>query len=721
MAEVDPTVQRNAPNRSVNDPLVECLLFLCRYHGHSASRETLIAGLPLESGALAPPEFERAAGRAGMASQLVAVNLRSVNRALLPGVLLRADDTACVLTSLDRRAGTATVVYPELNQSEVTVSLRDLEQESTGWFIYVQPRFAFDERAGSAAPGHQDHWFWSVIRENRGLYRDVLTAAVMINLFAVAMPLFIMNVYDRVVPNAAVETLWVLAAGAFLVISADLVLRILRSRFVDRAASRADVKLSASIMERVLGIRMANRPSSTGSFANSVHAFESVRGFIGSMSVVALVDLPFVLLFAGIVALIGWQLVIPVIIGALGVLIYALIAQRQLQRLSEQAMRAGAMRNATLVESLTDIETVKAFGVESRIQGEWERTSVFLAQNAARMRLLSASVTSGAQWAQHAVGISVIIVGVYLSMDNALSMGGMIAAYLLSARAMAPIAQAAALIMQYHQSAAALESLDEIMNQPVERPAGKSWVSRPRLSGSIEFRDVTFSYPQTGGVVLDHVSFRVSAGEHIGVLGRNGSGKSTVEKLILGLYEPDQGAVLIDGVDARQIDPAELRRAVGYVPQDISLFDGSLRDNLTLGHPDVDDERLLEAIRLSGLGPMVDRHPDGFDRPMGERGKLVSGGQRQSIAIARALLHDPPMLVLDEPTGSLDHSSEVAIKQNLQEVIRQKTLLVNTHRSSMLDLVDRILVIDSGKLVADGPKDEVVEALRQGRISGGQR
>ncbi|MFP4252566.1 MAG: type I secretion system permease/ATPase [Guyparkeria sp.] len=703
------------------DALTECLTFLCRYHGTPMSRESLVAGLPLEQGRLAPPEFERAARRAGLSSRFVSGKVRSVNPALLPAIALRDEDGACVITGVDRKAGIATVIYPELNDAEVEIGLDALEAETSGWLVYVQPQFRFDERAGGLAPRADQHWFWGVIRQNRGLYRDVLVAAVMINLFAVAMPLFIMNVYDRVVPNAATDTLWVLGAGVFLAISADLALRVMRSRFVDLAASRADVKLSSNIMERVLGMRMANRPASTGSFANTVHAFESVRGFIGSMSVVSLVDLPFVLLFAGIVALIGWQLVVPIVLGALLVLLYALGAQRRLQRLSEDAMRAGAMRNATLVEGLTDIETVKAFGVESRLQADWEKTSVFLAQNAARMRLISATVVSGAQWAQHAVGIAIIVIGVYLIMEGELSLGGMIAAYLLSSRAMAPIGQAAGLVMQYHQSAAALDALDDVMAQPVERPPGKSWISRPGMSGEIEFRHVSFSYPQTGGVVLDDVSFRIRAGEHVAVLGRNGSGKSTIEKLILGLYEPDAGAVLIDGVDARQIDPAELRRAIGYVPQDISLFHGSLKENLALGAANVDDARILEVAKLSGLAAMINRHPEGFDMPMGERGQFVSGGQRQSIAIARALLHDPPMLVLDEPTGALDHSTEALIKRNLQRVAKHKTLLVNTHRSSMLELVDRILVIDAGRLVADGPKDEVIEALRQGRISGAER
>ncbi len=703
------------------DSLTECLIFLSRYHGTPISRESAIAGLPLENGRLAPPEFERAAHRAGLSSQLESRKVRSVNPALLPAVVLTAGDSACVLTDVDTQAGLATVVYPELNEAEVEVPLDRIESDSTGWLIYVQPRFRFDDRAGRIAPEHDEHWFWGVIRQNRGLYRDVLIAAFMINLFAVAMPLFIMNVYDRVVPNAATETLWVLGAGVMLVISADLLLRVMRSRFVDLAASRADVKLSSAIMERVLGMRMANRPASTGSFANTVHAFESVRSFIGSMSVIALVDLPFVLLFAGIVALIGWQLVIPIVIGALGILLYALVAQSRLQRLSDDAMGAGSMRNATLVEGLTDIETVKAFGAESRIQADWEKTSVFLARNAARMRLLSSSVTSGAQWAQHAVGIAIIVIGVHLIMEGELSMGGMIAAYLLSTRAMAPIGQAAGLLMQYHQSATALNALDEVMAQPVERPTGKSWIRRPVLKGEIEFRHVNFSYPEAGGEALDDVSFRIAAGEHVAVLGKNGSGKTTIEKLILGFYEPDSGAVLIDGVDARQIDPAEVRRAVGYVPQDISLFQGSLKDNLLLGTTEVDDERVVEVANLSGLSSLINRHPEGFDMPVGERGQRVSGGQRQSIAIARALLHDPPMLVLDEPTGSLDHSTEALIKRNLKQLAEEKTLLVNTHRSSMLDLADRILVLDAGKVVADGPKEEVIEALRQGRIAGADR
>lgn len=559
-----------------------------------------------------------------------------------------------------------------------------------------------------------------MIAENRRLYRDVLIAAVMINLFAVAMPLFVMNVYDRVVPNHATDTLWVLSAGIFVVLVADLLLRMMRSWFVDLGASRADVKLSASIMERVLGMKMANRPASAGSFAANIQSFESVRSFMSSLTVVALVDLPFVLLFMTIIAIIGLPLVLPIIIGALLVLTYALFAQSKMHSLSETSMRAGSMRNSTLIESLSNLETVKSFGAESKIQNTWEKTTIFLTRTAAQMRLISASITNGAQWTQHLVAVVIIMIGVYMIIEGNLTQGGLIAAYLLSSRAMAPISQAAGLLAQYHHSATAMQSLNEIMDRPVERPDGKSWISRPAIKGDIEFKRINFRYPDDERLALTDVSFKIKAGEHVAILGRNGSGKSTLEKIILGLYEPESGSVLIDGVDLRQIDPSELRRQVGYVPQDVSMFFGTLKDNIITSHPQAEDHQILKAANMSGLASFINAHPAGFDMQVGERGQLLSGGQRQSIAIARALINDPPILLLDEPTGSLDHTTEEIIKQNLSRYAKGKTMLVITHRSSLLTLADRIIVIDSGKIVADGPKAEVLEALKQGRVGSAQ-
>lgn len=557
-----------------------------------------------------------------------------------------------------------------------------------------------------------------MIRENRRLYRDVVAGSVVINLFAVAMPLFVLNVYDRVVPNHATETLWMLAAGIFVVLCFDLALRLMRSTFVDLAASRADVKLSSTLMGQVLGLRMEARPASTGSFASTLHSFESVRAFIGSATVVALVDLPFVLLFAGVIALIGVPLVLPVVGGICIVLLYALAAQGKMHELSETTWRVSAQRNATLVESLSHLETVKTLRAESRLQSQWEKATAFLSRTSAQMRLVSASVSNVAMWAQHTVAVCVIIIGVYLIIDGNLTQGGLIAAYMLSSRAMAPVSQAAALLAQYHQSSTALQSLDGVMQRPVERPEGKSFISRPVVRGEIRFDKVSLRYPDEERDALREVSLSIAPGEKVALLGRVGCGKTSLNKLLLGLYAPTSGAVMLDGVDLRQFDPVQLRRHIGYVPQDVSLFFGSLRDNIVAGggSDGVDDDALLRAIKLSGLESLVNAHPHGVDLQVGERGQMLSGGQRQAVAIARALVHDPQILLLDEPTSSMDHASEESFKANLKQYAHGKTMLVVTHRTSLLSLVDRIIVIDGGKVVADGPRDQVVDALRKGQI-----
>ncbi|MFC3283208.1 type I secretion system permease/ATPase [Litchfieldella rifensis] len=700
------------------DDLLECLRVVARAHDHDTSRDVLIAGLPLEEGYLTPGVFARAAARAGLTARHVRSRLVQLNPALFPVVLLLEPGRSCVLVSLDVKARRAQVIFPELGEAATEVGLDELQERFAGQAIYARPRFRFDTRGPEVKEQKARHWFWGVVSENRRLYRDVLAGSVMINLFAVAMPLFVMNVYDRVVPNQATETLWVLAVGIFVVLCFDLVLRLLRNAFVDLAASRADVKLSSSIMSRVLGMRMEARPASTGSFAATLQSFESVRAFIGSATVVALADLPFVLLFAAIIAVIGVPLVIPIVVGIVCVLLYALAAQSKLHELSETTWRVAAQRNATLVESLANLETVKALRAEGRLQGAWEKATAFLSRTSAQLRLVGSSVSSVAMWAQHTVAVSVIVIGVYLIIEGDLTQGGLIAAYLLSSRAMAPVSQAAALLAQYHQSSTALESLNGVMDKPVERPEGRQWVSRPVVRGEIEFKRLTLRYPGEERDALHEVSLKINPGEKVALLGRVGSGKSTLNKLMLGLYQPTSGTLMVDGVDLRQFDPIELRRHIGYVPQDVGLFFGSLRDNVVAGggSEGVEDEALLQALEIGGLNEFVNSHPHGVDLPVGERGEMLSGGQRQSVAIARAVVHDPQILLLDEPTSAMDHASEEAFKARLAEFAQAKTLVVVTHRTSLLSLVDRIVVIDAGKVVADGPKDKVVAALRSGQI-----
>ena len=700
-----------------HDPLLECLVSLARIHQQPRSHDALIAGLPLVNNCLTPSLFERAARRAGLASKVLRRPIAKINPSLLPVVLVLKDGNACLLVGWAKPGSIARVILPELGEAVVSMPLVELEANYTGEAILAQPQFQFDSRAPTVANLRHRHWFWGAMLENLPVYRDVLFAAALINVFALALPMFTMNVYDRVVPNQALETLWMLALGLVILLSADFGLRLMRGYFIDLAGKRVDVDLSSRIMERVLGTRLENRPASVGSFAANLRSFETVRDFITSATVTGLIDLPFAILFIGVIAWIDWPMAIPVLFGMLIVGSYGWLVQGKMHELAETTYRAGAMRNAGLVESLVGLETLKAIGAEGPMQRKWERSAIYLARTSAQLRLLAASTINSAMWAQQLVTVSVIVIGVYRIGMAELTMGGLIACSMLAARALAPFGQVAGLLTNYHNATTALSSLDQIMGKEVERPMDASFVSRPHFKGEIEFKDVGFTYPNGELDALRGISMHIQAGERVGIIGRVGSGKSTLLKLILGLYQPTAGAVRVDGVDIRQLDPAELRRNIGYVPQDGVLFYGTLRENIALASPSVQDHQLLTAADIGGLSGMINAHPRGFDMLVGERGESLSGGQRQGVAIARGVVNEPPILLLDEPTGSMDHTSEEIIKAKLKEFCaHHRTLLVVTHRTSLLDMVDRLIVVDNGRIVADGPKARVVEALKQGRI-----
>ena len=560
------------------------------------------------------------------------------------------------------------------------------------------------------------HWFWGAVLEQIPVYKDILAAAALVNVFALAMPIFSMNVYDRVVPNNAIETLWMLAAGLLLVLGVDYLIRMLRGHFVDLASSRIDLKLSALIMERVLGMRLAHRPASVGSFAANLRSFETVRDFIASATVTALIDLPFAFLFLFVMMWISWPLVAFPVIGIVAMVIYSYVIQHKMRELSETTFRAAALRNATLVESLTALETIKANGAEGLMQAKWEGTAAFLARTSASLRLLSSSAMNGAATLTQLISVMIVVAGVYLINERWLTMGGLIACTMLAGRALSPLGQVVGLLMQFENAKTALAGLEQTMMTPGERSEESTFVHRPDIRGEIEFRNVSFTYPGHSQEVLRNVSFRIKPGERVVVLGRVGSGKTTLHKLMLGLYQPTEGAVFLDGVDLRQLDPADLRRNVGYVEQDTLLFYGSLRDNISLRAPYADDLAVVTAAEIGGLSEFADRHPQGYDMVIGERGASLSGGQRQAVAIARAVLLDPPVLLLDEPTSSIDFTSESQFKASLSRFIQHKTMVIVTHRLSLIDLADRMIVIDDGKIVSDGPRQQVVESLQAGKV-----
>lgn len=704
-----------------HDPLLGCLVEMTRLHGRPSTRAALTAGIPLEQGCLTPSLFARSAARAGFASKIVRRPVAQIDAALLPAILLLKGDEACILLGWEGEGESisARLLFPEAGQGEIRLTLAELDARYLGIAIFCRPRFVFDARAPEVGKVKLRHWFWGVLAEQAPVYRDVIAAALLINVFALVLPLFSMNVYDRVVPNNAVDTLWMMALGVLLIIGMDFAVRLLRGHFIDLAGARIDVQLSASIMERVLGMRMEGKPASVGSFASNLRAFESVRDFIASATVSALIDFPFALIFILAILWISWPLALVPLIGIVVGVIYAYVVQHKMHELSETTYRASAMRNAALIESLTALETIKTQCAEGTVQRKWESTTAFLARVNAQSRLLSASAMNGASAIQQTVNVVLIIAGVYLIQAGYLSMGGLIAVTMLGGRAITPLGQAVGLLMQYQNARTAMESLEKLMANPVER-GDDEFIHRPELDGEIEFRDVSFSYPGQAEPALKKVSFTIRAGEKVVVIGRTGSGKSTLQRLMLGLYTPSEGVVRIDGIDQRQLDPADLRRNVGFVGQDAMLFYGTLRENISIGAPYADDSAIVHAAEVAGLTQFVNRHPQGFDMLIGERGESLSGGQRQEVAIARAVLMDPPILLMDEPTSAMDFSTEHQFKLRLRQYAAHKTVVIVTHRTSLIELADRIIVMDDGRIVADGPREMVVEALQSGKVGRAQ-
>lgn len=698
-----------------DDPLTNCLVILTRLFQQPVSEHTLTAGLPLEDERLTPELFVRAAARGGLAARVVRRQLHEISKLTLPAVLLLKEGQACVLVGKDEDQWR--LILPESGEGEIEISQDELEEIYDGYVIFSRPSFKFDERTENYTVPKSEHWFWSVLKHSWSLYAEVLVASLLTNIFALVTPLYVMNIYDRVVPNQAFETLWVLTIGAGIVVLFDFIMKTLRAYFLDVAGKQVDVILTASIFEKVMGIKTAARPQSVGRLANNFQEFEIFRDFITSATITTLIDLPFAILFLVVITWLGGPVVlVPVLIAPIIILI-ALILQRPLHSIIQKTFRVASQKHATLIEALNGIDTIKMMGAEGKMQRRWEQIIGEQSQLGLKSKMLTTVIVNQAAFFQQLAYFGVVVVGVYLISDRYMTTGALIACAILTNRVLAPLGQIAGLITRYHHASNALAGVDSVMNLPQERPVGKNYVRRPEFKGAIEFREVDFTYPEQEVSALNKVSFRIEPGEHVGIIGRIGSGKSTIEKLLLGIYEPTQGSIWIDGVDMQQIDPADLRSNIGYVPQDVVLFHGSVRDNIVMAAPHVDDSAMLHAAELAGVSEFVNRHPRGFDMSVSEGGASLSGGQRQSIAVARAFLLSPPILLLDEPSSALDNRSEENLKQQIEKNMKNQTLVLVTHRASMLTMVNRLIVMDGGKVIADGPKAQVLDALSGGKVN----
>lgn len=697
-------------------PLIRCLSLLSGLLGHPVSTMALRSGMPQGKERPTLAVILRIASQAGLqAKTLHRPQLRAISPLTLPCILLLKNDNACVLTRFSEKS--ADVILPEAGESVTSLPLPQLQEQYAGYVVLVRPEGRLDRRASELKQIDTSAWFWENILRFVPIYKHVLLATVMVNLLALAGPLFVLNVYDRVVPNNAFDTLWALAIGVMIAYLFDFLLRNLRAYFADVAGKNADVLIASRLMQQLTGMRLDHRPDSVGTLANNLREFETLREFFSSTTLMALVDFPFIFIFIAVIGYLGGWLALAPLIAVPLVILVGMSMQRQFQQVVSEAYREGNQKNALLFEIINGLEAVKTSMAEGQVQKRWEEVVGLNARSTGRVKALANFSMTFSQSAAQLVGLVIIVGGVYLIANGTLTLGGLIACNILVGRSMAPLGAVAAMLTRLQQSRTALQSLEQLMELPNERPLGQEFIRARELVPSLEFDKVNFQYPNAQIPALQGVTLRICEGERVGIIGRTGSGKSTIGRLCLGLYLPQEGSVRLGGIDLRQLHVADLRHRIGYVSQDLQLFYGSIRDNITFGAPYADSQAILRAASLAGVTDFVRGHPAGFDWQVGERGANLSGGQRQALAIARALLLDPDILIFDEPTSAMDNSAEALFRQRLGTILEGKTLLLFTHRTSMLQLVDRVVVMDGGKVVADGPKVEILKALRDGQVA----
>lgn len=707
MTEIDPN---QASERFSPDPYEACLLRVLAAHDKPISRASLRSQVIRLDRPWTQADFVEALSSQGFqvreqriqtttigASQLPAlVTLRADQR---PGLLLAGLDGVVMLFDPASGGGGAAA---EVSRSE----LGTLIANDTVLTISAPLRMPSDQ---SEVPrGRFGHWFWGPLSTARSLYVQVGLAALLTNVFALATSIFTMIVYDRVLPNNAIDSLIALVVGVSIVFVSDFVIRTLRGYFLDVAGARADMAIADSLFDHVLDLEMRARRGSTGSLANVMKEFESVREFLTSATLTTVIDIPFALLFVGVIWMIGGPIVYVPLIIIPAMLLVGIALQPAMRRLVQTGYEDGQTKHAVLVESIAGLETIKSLGAGPVMRARWQKAIAHQARVGLKTRFLAQFAGNFANFASQASQVAVVSVGVFLVAKGQIGMGAIIACSILAGRAIAPLAQLAQLLTRANQSYASYKALAKLMTEPREHAPSRNVMPRDVLDGSIELRQVSFRYPQQQAGGLNGVSLKIAPGERVAVVGRVGSGKTTLAKLLLGLYSPTDGAILVGGSDVRQLDPADLRRNIGAVMQDIWLMTGTVRQNIALGAHHPSDERVVEVAQIAGVHDFISVHPDGYNLKLGERGEGLSGGQRQAITIARALVGQPPILLLDEPTSAMDINAERQLIERLKNAIGRSTLVVITHKATLLELVDRVIVMEQGKVIADGPRDKVL-------------
>lgn len=708
----------NSDNKALSESIFKNLLQFFKYYHKSISADSLIEGFPLKKDEKIPdlfatyggkPLFISLAKKAGFKSTLVKKEIKEINPLILPAVAILKNNNSLIIEKIDLETQNIVFIHEDLVDTKGEISFSEFQNIYVGELILLKKEY-FESEIKPSILQDDGHWFFGVIKKNISIYKDVILASLLINIFVLFSPFYIMNIYDRVVPTFAQETLWAMSIGIFIIYLFDFFVKFIRAYYIDVVSKKIDIVVSSKIFDKILNMKLSCRPKYTGAFANNIKDFEQVKNFISSGTIAVLVDLPFAILFLIAIFYISGSIVLVPILFIVLIFLYSLLIRKPLHKSIEAANESISHKNGILIESLNALETIKSLGASGHLRWKWEETTADISKKSLLTKMLSTSISNVNAFFVQFSTVAVVVVGVYIIAENNLTLGGLIAAVILSSRAIVPMGQFASLISNYEQAKASYKMLDNIMNLPEEREKNKAAIHKQDIFGDIKFNNVSFAYNENKKA-LENISFEIKKGEKVAIIGIMGSGKSSILKLLMKLYDSNEGEVIVDGVELKQIETADIRKNFAYVSQDSVLFNGTLKENILYKSPYESDKNLLKVTKIAQLLDFVNTHPLGFDLIVGERGDTLSGGQKKAISLARAIIGDYSTLLLDEPTDSMDMRTEFNLINDLKKEINDKTVILITHKNSMLELVDRIIVIDNGKILIDGPKDYVLKTL----------
>ena len=689
-------------------PYLQAILLIAKHYRIETSEERIRLQMDWAGASAADEVVKTIARQIGLSVRKSKFSKEMLNPWRLPVIVVFKDGQVGVVDQADVDHNVSIQMSGDQGLAQSFVA-SDLQHEIESVYILRPEKSVADARIDEYIKPYESSWFWSIVLRDWKRYIDIMFASLIANILALATIIFSMQVYDRVVPSQSIPTLWVLAGGVLIAAIFEFVLRVARIYLSDIIGKRADLRISDRVFGHTLRIKNSERSKSTGTFISQIRELEGVRELVTSTTISAIADLPFFFLFLVIFWIIGGNLFWVMVLVVPLMIIPAILAQRPLAKLAREGMRESSIRNAILVESVQGIEDIKLLRAESRFQNQWNHMNEMSADISMKQRKIVGVMTAWTQKVQGLTYALVVLVGCFAVISGEMTTGALVACSILSSRMLAPIAQITGVLGRLQQAKVAKSSLDELMKKPVDQPERAHLIHRSVLLGDYQLNGTLFKYNQDDAKPnLAIAQLAIRAGEKIAILGRNGAGKSTLLQLLSGMQMPQQGNIYLDGLDLSLIDPADIRRDTGLLNQSAHLFYGTIRENLTLGAPLASDDDLIQALKMTGAWSFVQDKKEGLDHLVLEGGLGFSGGQRQALLLSRLLIRQPNIVLLDEPTASIDDVAEKQFIDHLMNWMGHRTLIVATHRRAVLALVDRIIVMNEGKIVMDGPRDQIL-------------